>query len=326
MLASNVSLGALRLQAQDRADLENSAAISTAAWNQYISQSYKRLYDMLVSAYGDDYYIANLFQFNLGGGTQSSQYYPLPDGTIPTLNSTTPAPALYKLLNVDLLYTAAPSGFVTIKRFEEIDRNKYAWPNTAINFLGYTNLKYRISGTNIEFIPAPMAGQTIQLKYIPKPTSLQFLPTCGITLNSAVISTTDTTDLQVGMSVYGPGIQIGTTVLSLTSNTVTMSLPALSTAPVLAIAFWIDSVIIDGVSGWEEYIIIDAAIKARVKQEQSVDDLRVQKEEMVNDIQIMSQGRDVGQAQHTSDVLGANGYGYDGFGDGGGGIGGRGGM
>ena len=39
--SSQASLGALRLQAQQRADMENNPAISTAEWNQYISQSYK---------------------------------------------------------------------------------------------------------------------------------------------------------------------------------------------------------------------------------------------------------------------------------------------
>lgn len=313
-LASIVSLGALRLQAQDRADLENSEAISTPAWNQYLSQSRKRLFDMLVAAYGNDYNVAPLFQFAVG----SSQYYPLPNGNLPSLGSTTNAPALYKLLGVDLQYTGAPSGWVTLRRFEEIERNKYAWPNTAVNYLGYSNLKYRLSGDFIEFIPVPASGQLIQLKYIQKPASLQFLPTCAATLNSNVVTTPDASDLSLGMSAYGPGIQTGATVtaidLGTTPNQVTLSAPVLQTLPIVTYAFWTDAVTIDGIAGWEEYIIIDAAIKARVKQEQDVADLRIQKAEMVAAIEGMAEGRDAGQAHHVSDAMSANGDGFDGFG------------
>jgi hypothetical protein len=327
MLAGNVSLGALRIQAQQRADLENSPAISTPEWNQYLSQSRKRLFDMLVGAYGNDYKIAPLFYFNTGG---YEQYYPLPNGLIPSLGNTTPALALYKLIGVDLQYAAAPTGWVTLKRFEEIERNQYAWPNTAVNFLGITNLKYRLSGDSIEFIPSPMSGQTIRLKYIPVPKSLQFLPTCGTTLNSAVITTADASDITVGMSAYGPGIPtylpvtvtaVDTTV---TPNQITISSPVMNTAPIVTLAFWTDAVTIDGIAGWEEYVVIDAAIKARVKQEQPIDDLRVQKAEMVKDIQDMAEGRDAGQAHHVSDVLSINGFGGDydsGWGQGGGGYG-----
>lgn len=322
MLASTVSLGALRLQAYQRADLENSEAISIPEMNQYISQSYKRLVDMLIAAYGNEYSIAPLFQFVVSAG----QYYPLPDGKLISLGQSLPAPALYKLIGVDLMNSQGPTGFVTLRRFEEIERNKFAWPNTSTTFLGFTNLRYRLSGTNIEFIPIPCGGQTIQIKYIPKPTSLQFLETCGTTLNSAVITMSDTSDLQIGMSAYGPGVQTTTTptIISINPNvSVTISSPVLQTAPVVTIAFWIDSVVIDGIAGWEEYVIIDAAIKCKIKQEQDVSDLRVQKAEMVADIQGMAEARDLGQAFHTSDVLGCNGGGgYDGDGfSGGGGCG-----
>lgn len=302
----------MRQQSQDRADLENSQLISTATWNQYISQSYKRLYDMLVAAYGNEYYMAPLFQFNV----TSDQYYPLPDGTIASVGELTAAAALYKLIGVDLQYSASPTGWVTLKRFEEIERNKYAYPNTAVNYLGYTNLKYRVSGTNIEFIPIPAAAQLVQLKYIPQPTSLQFVPSCSIEVGSRHVFMPDASDITVGMSVYGPGIPIGAKVLStdltISPQVATIDIAALATSDVVPIAFWIDSTVINGISGWEEYIIIDSAIKARVKQEEDVTDLRIQKQEMVAAIEGMAEGRDAGQAHHVSDVLSVNGFGYDG--------------
>ncbi len=154
-----------------------------------------------------------------------------------------------------------------------------------------------------------MAGQLVQLKYIPKPPSLQFLPTCATTLNLATVTMADVGDLSVGMSAYGPGVQSGTTISSINTgtNTVTLSAVVQATQPIVTLAFWTDAVTIDGVAGWEEFIIIDAAIKAKVKQEQDTADLRIQKQEMVADIQSMAEGRDAGQAHHVSDALAANG-------------------
>lgn len=324
MIASNVQLGSLRTEAIDRADMEYNPAISIPIWNQYISKSYKRLYNMLVGAYGNDYFVAPLFQFNLG----NSQYYPLPDGTIPTLGSTTPAPALYKLLGVDLQYSASPTGFVTLKRFEEIERNKYAYPNTTVNMLGYTNLRYRQSGSNIEFIPIPMASQLVQLKYIPQPNSLQFVLTCSTTISSPIVQLSDVTDLSSGMSaatlfVQGSPVPNNATILSINTslNQVTLSANCTATTSIVQIAFWTDAVTFSGVAGWEEYVIVDAAIKAGIKQENPVDELREEKAEMVKEIEALAEGRDAGQAHHVSDALGANSWSGvgdgDGYGDGG---------
>lgn len=313
-IANNVTLGSLRLQARQRSDLESNNVVSDSEFNQYISQSYKRLYDMLVAAYGNDYYVANLFQFTL----TNAIYYPLPNGSIASNGTTSFAPALYKLIGVDLQYTGSPTGYVTLKRFEEIERNKYAFPNSAINANGYTNLKYRVSGSNIEFLPQPMGGQVVQLKYVPKPTPLQFIPSCGTTASSSVVTMNDTTDLSPGMQIFGVGIQANTTVGTVSASQIIMNgVNASSTVtnPTATISFWTDATTIDGVSGWEEFIIIDSAIKARSKQEEDVTELRNQRNEIVLEIQGMAEGRDVGQAFHTSDVLGAN-YGGDDYGGG----------
>jgi hypothetical protein len=317
-ISNSVSLGSLRWQAQQRADMEGNDAVSTPEWNQYISQSRKRLFNMLVAASGNNYNVAPLFQFNL----TNSQYYPLPNGTLATIGTTSFAPALFKLLRVDLQYSASPTGFVTLKRFEEIETNKYAWPNSAINTNGYTNLKYKLQGQNIKFIPVPMSGQLVQLEYIEKPKDLQFIETCA-TVGSMSLSMNDVTDLSVGMSVQGPTngsvIQLGSTVTSIQTsptNQVTLSLPTLSVSPVQTVAFWVDSVTVDGVSGWDEFVVIDAAIKAQVKQENPVEELMAQRMDIVAEIEGLAEGRDMGQAFHVSDVLGANACGM--MGDGGG--------
>lgn len=300
-VSSTVTLGSLRLQAQQRADLENNPNVGTAEWNQYISQSYKELYDMLVAAYGNEYYVKAPYSFSLG----SAQFYDLPSD-------------FYKLLGVDLQYSASPSGYVTIPRFEFIERNKYAYPNTAGTWLGYSNLRYRVMGSQLELIPVPAAGQVVRIWYIPGPTSINFILSAATTAGLPTVAVSDASSLVVGMSVDGDNVPDGTTILSIASNVLTLSANATSTKPVATFQFWIDSAQIDGVSGWEEYVIIDAAIKAMIKQEQEVLELRVQKADMKMRIEAMAEGRDAGQAHHVSDVLSiqGDGCGY-GYGDGG---------
>jgi hypothetical protein len=319
-LSSQVFLGALRLQAQQRADLENNPSVSIPEWNQYLSQSAKELYDILLSSYGEEYQFALPYQFNL---TQS-QFYPFPDGSSNFLVNGQPAAAFYKLLGVDLQYSGSPTGWVTLQRYQFIDRNKYAYPNTTVNMNGYTNLKYRPLGDNLSFVPIPCAGQLVQIWYAPKPRGLTYFPVCSTTASSQTVGVSDNVDIVVGMSIYGPGIPPNTTVTAITplSNQITISQNATLTQPVVCLQFWIDSATFDGISGWEEYVIIDAAIKAGLKQEQDVQGLLLQKAEMKTRVTEMAVGRDIGQAEHVSDAMALQG---DGCGLDGGWFGGQGG-
>lgn len=305
-VSSTATLGALRLQSQQRADLVGSQAVSTPEWNQYISQSVKELMDMLIAAYGNDYYVADPYEITLNGAS----LYTLPAD-------------MYKLLGVDLQYSGSPTGWVTLKRFEFIERNKYSFPNTPTTIMGTTSLRYRLVGEKLQLIPSNPAGQTARIWYIPKPTALQFMPACTTTLSSATVSMADVTDLTVGMSVDGPGIQASTVISSINTvaNTLVMSKTAQATQSYATLSFWRDDTEIDGIAGWEEYVIIDAAMKAMTKQEEDITALLIQKKAMKDRIEGMSEGRDAGQAHHVSDVMGINSSWDDsgGFGSGSGG-------
>lgn len=309
--SSQVSLGSLRLQTRQRGDMVNNQAVSDPELNQYISQSYKELQDILVSAYGNEYELANTYRFV----TNNNQSYPLPDGSpnfVDTTGST--ASKFYKLLGVDLQYSASPTGYVTLRRFEFIERNKYAYPNTTTNWNGYTNLRYRVQGDGLYFVPLPTTGQTVQVWYIPAPTSLQFILPCTTTLNSRTITLLDTTGLSPGMNVYGDGIQANATISSMGSTSVIVSSSVTATYSSAILSFWSDSTVMEGISGWEEYVIVDAAIKMQIKQDLDYSGLAAQKLGLKTRIEAMAEGRDAGQAQHVSDVLGAASYGNGGFG------------
>lgn len=224
----NTTLGSIRLQAQQRADMVNSNFISAAEWNAYINASYYELYDILIQKFGEDYFVAQPYTYT----TQTSlQLYPLPTD-------------FYKLLGVEIqLNTGNPMSWVTLKNFQFIDRNRWSYPN-IYTFYGITNLRYRLNGSNLMIAPVPQAGQTIQIWYIPRQSTL---------IN--------------------------------------------------------DGDIVDGVSGWQEYIVVDACIKAWNKQESDPSVFMAQKQALLKRIEEASENRDPGEAQHVSDTKSLN-YGW----------------
>ncbi len=167
-----MSLAGIRLQAKQRADRVNSQFVTDPEWNTYINQSYYELYDLLITVF-EDYYVATPIQFVADGSTY---LYPLPNGsntfTNNLTNQTFTPPAFYKLLGVDLNLNNTTNSFVTINKFNFIDRNKYLYPTPGGNIYGLFNMQYRVMGNNIEFIPTPTGGQTLRLWYIPRLTTL----------------------------------------------------------------------------------------------------------------------------------------------------------
>lgn len=236
-----MSLGELRLAAQQRADRVNSNFVTLPEWNSYINQSAKELYDLLVTVY-EDYYLASPITFITDGSTS----FALPNGA-----NYSGAPAFYKLWGVDCGLATSGNAWVTLRKFDAIERNKYVYPTITSSYAGVLNLRYRVAGSNLMFIPTPSSGQSIRLWYIPRLETL----------------------------------------LS-------------------------DSDILDGVSGWTEYVIIDAAIKALQKEESDVSVLFAQKAALIDRIQAAAMNRDAGAPDTISDTRNSN----DGRGDGWGGF------
>lgn len=163
-----LNLGSIRLQAMQRADRVNSNFVTKPEWNKYINQAMYELYDLLITVY-EDYYVATPVQFAVDGSTF---LYALPNGSNSFLNALSlqsfiPRP-FYKLLGVDLALNNSANAFVTVKKFNFADRNRFVYPNTASTIYGVFNLQYRMMGSNIEFIPTPSAGQQIRLWYVPR--------------------------------------------------------------------------------------------------------------------------------------------------------------
>lgn len=239
--SGEMSLGQIRLLAQQRADRVNSNFLKLPEWNSNINQSLFELYDLLITTY-EDYFLAPVVEFVADGTTSS---YPLPDGLLYS-----GAPAFYKLSGVDLGISNANNAFVTLNKFNFADRNRYVYPNSASTIYGVFNLQYRLMGSNILFIPTPSASQILRLWYIPRLTQL--------------LQDTDTTS--------------------------------------------------SGISGWIEYVIIDAAIKALQKEESDVSVLMAQKMALIKRIQDSASNKDAGRPDTVSNVRNGDWGGNGGFG------------
>lgn len=237
-LTGQMSLGELRLRARQRADMENSQFVSTSEWNYYINQSYYELYDLLITCY-EDYYVAPRLPIT----TDGTQLYSLPDGS----NNGGAAP-LYKLYGVDLGLNSNSTAFISLKKFDFVERNRYIFPQVTANYLAYFNLEYRLVGSKIMIIPTPAAGQTFGLWYFPKLTTL----------------------LQ-------------------------------------------DTDVMDGISGWTEYVIVDAARKAKDKEESDTSSLMNEKAMLKMRIEESAASRDAGQPDKVSDSRNTSGTWNDGY-------------
>jgi len=250
-MSGEMSLGEIRLRAKQRADREGSNFLSVSEWNFNINNSLFELYDLLIDAY-EDYFLSAPYQFTTNGSTSR---YPLPDGKLTFTNTATnvveAAPAFYKLWGVDLAANTTPQGFVTMRKFNPMDRNKYFYPNSASTLYGVFNAQYRLLDKYIEFIPVPSGNQLIRLRYFPRLTML------------------------------------------LADSDITTS----------------------GISGWLEYVIVDAAIKALTKEESDTTALKMDKALLKQRIEAGAKNRDAGQPDTIQDTRsGGGGFNQGGFG------------
>lgn len=164
-----MTLGQLMTAVRQRADMTTAGYapsltgtaffVSEPELISYINQSYFELYDLIVAAFGNNYYVASPYQFTTDG---VNEMFALPAD-------------FYKLLGVDLSLTGGtPGSWLTVRGFEFNDRNRYSVPNFQA-FYGVTNLRFRLNGNSLWLTPTPSSGQVMQLWYIPRLTTLAAL-------------------------------------------------------------------------------------------------------------------------------------------------------
>lgn len=167
---SEMSLYELRLRAQQTADRVNSNFVLTTEWNSFLRLAMYELYDILITSYEDLF--ASQFVFINTNGT--IQNYPVPDGVTNYIGGTypnssgMPAEAFYKLSGMDLGINTSNNAWVTLLKFDFIERNKYVYPNSTSTIYGVYNMRYRLMGNFVNIIPTPAGNQQIRMWYSPK--------------------------------------------------------------------------------------------------------------------------------------------------------------
>lgn len=231
------TLLAVRTTIRQRCDMVNSQFITDAEFNGYINASYFELYDLLVEAYGDDYFSAQPADPYVLTTDGTSEVFGLPNGTSAFL---TPkgftALAFYKMLAVDLNISG---DWKPLSKFAIGDRDRGG--NTGGFYKRFQGLRYRLQGNFIWFRPLPQAAKQVRLLYVPRLT------------------------------------------------------------PLVA-----DSDVIDGVSGWEEYVVLDCIIKAKLKEESDCSTEVALRDAMKLRIQGISENRDAGSPATVADVRGGD--------------------
>lgn len=170
-VSGQMSLYAVRLASQQMADRVNSNFVSMPEWNKFINLAADELYDLITTVY-EDYQMYQPVYFTTSGNAST---YNMPDGVTTfqdASGSNIIPPPIYKLAGVDLGLNNAPNGFVTVSKYNFIDRNRYVFPNTASTIYGVFGLQYRFLGNQIRFIPQPSSAQPIGLWYIPRRVQL----------------------------------------------------------------------------------------------------------------------------------------------------------
>lgn len=151
------TLAQLRLEARQRADMENDDFVEDPELDTYINDSRSELYDLLVSTYAD-YFIEDPLLITLALGEST---YPLPSN-------------FYKLIGMDRCINEQGGvdgdNFYTIRPFNWEDRNNRR--NVDL-FRGlYPNMRYRILGNNFKFMPQDQAQGIYRVWYVPSVPTL----------------------------------------------------------------------------------------------------------------------------------------------------------
>lgn len=228
-MARGVALSTLISRVRRAADIEGATTrFPDAELTDYINESNAELYDVIRSAFGEDYYRKTAIIVT--SGNQAT--YPLPGDFLSLISVDVP-------LGGNLVLTAKP--------YNENERNLYKF----FPFGAWTMnqpIWYRLTGAidasglspqTISFIPTPTGAYNVNVNYVPTPTVL-----------------TNMTDT------------------------------------------------FDGVAGWEEYTVGDAAMKVATKNQEwdLLQALTARKMGMKDRIQTMAPEHDGGQSARVTDV------------------------
>lgn len=310
-----ITLPLLREQTRQRADMQNSGFVEDSELDTYINNSYLELYDIVVSRF-EDYYTKSI------------------DFTISSGNKETLPVDFYKVRGVDYSYGGT---YYEIHKWNFNDRNILDRPSNILStrFLDYR--KYRIVGNQIHIIPENAATGDYRFWYVPLATrmvtgnlatvtigDILFTSALGLYADGNGITIQITGGGSSGLVLIGVvdqaiSIQIedGVTTAQQVFNALN-SIPAVtdlvtvllvgnplltqSVTPATNLSGGIVQIDGETFNGWEEYVVIDSAIKCLQKEESDVSMLMAQKQALIKRIENMAANRDAGEPDSVTDV------------------------
>lgn len=145
-MAKSVTLTSLLTDIRNRYELESSDFVSTSELTDYIQDSKDELYDLLVSAWGDDYFYATATVSTVAG----TETVALPSD-------------FYKLLALD--FVPAGGDPVELEMFDWTERNDFG--TTSEPWSSQDPPRYRLRAGLIWFTPKPAAVYAVKVHYIP---------------------------------------------------------------------------------------------------------------------------------------------------------------
>jgi hypothetical protein len=316
LTAGQSTLGLVRIAVRQRADMVDSTFCTDAELHSWINASYRELYDLLVASYGDDYYATSDTSITTDG---TSDTYSLPTD-------------FYKLLGVDIR-TGSSGDYFTLRRFNFNERNRDLVGVTSGRVYRSDEVRYRVQGSVLWLSPRAASGQTLRIWYVPRPSTLTdtATATAGAIAAGDTLTVNGTTFTFVAAGATGTQVNVGASptlslaalVTKLNTYTSTIGITATSSGTTmtatsyqgsqvtwsqtnvvngsgLTLGSWTN--VLDGVSGWEEYVVVDVAIKALAKEESDVSVLMAQKEALRARIVQVSAQRDVSAPATVTDV------------------------
>lgn len=147
-MSRSVSLTNLITRVRQRADIESDLLRFTdAEITTNLNESIAELYDIILSAYGQDYF-RSTYAITLVAG---QSVYSLPVSFL-------------SLISVDIFFGTTTNWVQTVAPYMENERN---WYKFAAGLTMASPSYYRLQGANIAFIPVPNGTYTASINYIP---------------------------------------------------------------------------------------------------------------------------------------------------------------
>ena len=308
----------LALAVRQRADLDGqqNAFGSNSAVNPtdsemltVLNSSYGTMWDLLTQKFPENY------SWGDGGtGTGLGYYFPIVQGKY-LYN----APFdLYKIKGIDLSLDQSGINWASVRPYNLKERNLFSFPLfTTLAYAGWQNMRWQLQGNRINLLPqvGPLPG-IMRMLYTPAcPTLCASLPiayplstlvTAGELIYASVAVNSETAMQQVYAALNG-----GTT----TGTAPTWTVPGYgSQAGIVTDAggiqwayqgpLWNFTTTLDGISGYEELVILDAAIKFSVKFETDAGALMSQLQAELAKVNAAAENRNSGDPMTVSGGFG----------------------